>query len=122
VDVDQEISGNTEAEMEQRLSYLEQIIIIIIVTGGWRPPRPQPGDSFASDTTRIEALLRGIAGRGPPGDPYVSDITRLSLTEIEEKTHETAAAITRLQAQQNELHARLRELRAGQGAGSGEHH
>jgi hypothetical protein len=106
--------------MERRLSYLEQIIIIIIVTGGWRPPGHGPiGDSFAADTTRIEALLRTIGGRGPPGDPFVSDITRLSATEIEEKAHETAAAITRLQAQQNELHARLRELRAAPAAGSG---
>ncbi len=103
--------------MEQRLSYIEQIIIIIIVTGGWKPP--VHGDLFASDTTRIEALLRTIGGRGPPGDPAVSDLTRLSVAEIEEKVHETAAAITRLQAQQNELHARLRELRAGPGAGSG---
>jgi hypothetical protein len=105
--------------MEQRLSLLEQIIIIIIVTGGWRPPRPPVGDSLATDTTRIEALLRTIGGRGPPGDPFVSDITRLSATEIEEKAHETAAAITRLQAQQNELQARLRELRAAPAAGSG---
>jgi hypothetical protein len=105
--------------MEQRLSLLEQIIIIIIVTGGWRPPRPGPvGDSFAADTTRIDALLRAIGGPRPPGDPYVSDITRLSVTEIEEKVHETAAAITRLQAQQSELHARLRELRGRPAEGS----
>ena len=105
--------------MEQRLSYLEQIIIIIIVTGGWRPPHGPVGDSFATDTSRIEALLRLIPGRGPHGDPPVSDITRLSATEIEERVHEVAAAITRLQAQQNELHARLRELRATPAAGSG---
>jgi hypothetical protein len=107
--------------MEQRLSYLEQIIIIIIINGGWRPPGHGPiGDSFAADTSRIEALLRLIPGRGPHGgDPAVSDITRLSATEIEERSHEVAAAITRLQAQQNELHARLRELRAAPAAGSG---
>jgi hypothetical protein len=108
--------------MEQRLSYLEQIIIIIIVIGGWRPPRPGPGpipDSFAVDSPRIEALVRAIGGRWPPGDPFASDITRMSAAEIEEKAHETAAAITRLQAQQNELHARLRELRAGPAAGTG---
>jgi hypothetical protein len=105
--------------MEQRLSYLEQIIIIIIVTGGWRPGHGPIGDSFAADTSRIEALLRLIPGRGPHGDPAVSDITRLSATEVEEKAHEVAAAITRLQAQQNELHARLRELRAAPAAGSG---
>ena len=102
--------------MERRLSYLEQIIIIIIVTGGWRPPGHGPGpipDPFAVDTPRLEALVRAIGGRGPPGDPYVSDITRLSVTEIEEKVHEVAASITRLQAQQTELHERLRELRAG---------
>ena len=111
---------NGEEEMEQRLSYLEQIIIIIIITGGWRPPGHGPiGDSFAADTSRIEALLRLIPGRGPPGDPPVSDITRLSATEIEERSHEVAAAITRLQAQQNELHARLRELRAAPAASSG---
>jgi hypothetical protein len=104
--------------MEQRLSYLEQIIIIIIVTGGWRPPSGPPvGDSFASDTTRIEALLRRIGGRGPIPDPITSDITRLSATDIESRSHEVAAAITRLQAEQGELHARLRELRA-QGSAS----
>jgi len=99
--------------MERRLSYLEQIIIIIIITGGWRPGHGPIGDSFAADTSRIEALLRLIPGRGPHGDPPVSDLTRLSVTEIEERVHETAAAITRLQAQQNELNARLRELRPG---------
>ena len=98
--------------LEQRLSYLEQLIIIIIVTGGWRPPTPQPpGDSFAADIPRLEALLRTIGGRHPPGDPLVSDVTRLSVTEVEEKLHETASAITRLQAFQGELNARLRELR-----------
>jgi uncharacterized small protein (DUF1192 family) len=106
--------------MEQRLSYLEQIIIIIIVTGGWRPwPGHGPiGDSVTADTARIETLLRAIGGRHPPSDSFVSDLTRLSVTEIEERVHEVAAAITRLQAQQNELHARLRELRAAP-AGSG---
>ena len=101
--------------MEQRLSYLEQIIIIIIVTGGWRPwPGHGPiGDSFAADTSRIDALIRALPGRWPPGDSFASDITRLSVTEIEEKVHEVAASITRLQAQQTELHERLRELRAG---------
>ena len=104
--------------MEQRISLLEQIIIIIIVTGGWRP-RPGPvGNSFAADTTRIDALLRVIGGRGPIPDTFASDIPRLSVTEIEERLHEVAAAITRLQAQQGELHARLRELRSRQGEGS----
>ena len=107
--------------MEQRLSYIEQIIIIIIVSGGWRPPGRGPiGDSFAADTSRMEALLRLIPGRWPPpGDLFATDIARLSATEIEERSHEVAAAITRLQAQQNELHARLRELRAAPAAGSG---
>ena len=107
--------------MEQRLSYIEQIIIIIIVSGGWRPPGHGPiGDSFAADTSRMEALLRLIPGRWPPpGDSFATDIARLSATEIEERSHEVAAAITRLQAQQNELHARLRELRAAPAAGSG---
>jgi hypothetical protein len=100
--------------MERRLSYLEQIIIIIIVVGGWRPPGHGPiGDSFAADTSRIDALIRALPGRWPPGDSFASDITRLSVTEIEERVHEVAASITRLQAQQTELHARLRELREG---------
>jgi hypothetical protein len=100
--------------MERRLSYLEQIIIIIIISGGWRPPGHGPiGDSFAADTSRIDALIRALPGRWPPGDSFASDITRLSVTEIEEKVHEVAASITRLQAQQTELHERLRELRAG---------
>jgi uncharacterized small protein (DUF1192 family) len=107
--------------MEQRLSYLEQLIIIIIVTGGWRPPGHGPGpipDPFAVDTPRLEALLRALPGRHPPGDSFASDITRLSVTEIEGRVHEVAAAITRLQAQQGELQARLRELRAGHAEGS----
>jgi hypothetical protein len=100
--------------MERRLSYLEQIIIIIIISGGWRPPGHGPiGDSFAADTSRIDALIRALPGRWPPGDSFASDITRMSVTEIEEKVHEVAASITRLQAQQTELHERLRELRAG---------
>lgn len=108
--------------MEQRISFLEQIIIIIIVTGGWRPPHVggpnPPGDSFAADTTRIQSLLRVIGGRGPIPDRFTTDITRLSVNEIEERLHEAAATITRLQAEQGELHARLRELRATQGEGS----
>jgi len=105
--------------MEQRLSFLEQIIIIIIVTGGWRPPSGPPvGDSFASDTTRIEALLRRIGGRGPIPDPITSDISRLSIADVEHRSHEVAAAITRLQAEHGELQARLRELRAGSAEGS----
>jgi len=109
-----ERSAIGEEAMEQRLSYLEQIIIIIIVTGGWKPPHGSPGDSFASDTTRVEALLHRLGGRGPIPDPITSDISRLSVTDVEHKSHEVAAAITRLQAQHGELQARLKELRASE--------
>jgi hypothetical protein len=104
--------GVGSSSLESRLSYLEQIIIIIIIGGGgWVPPRPPVGDSFTSDTTRFEALAK-LFGRGPPGDSFTPDLSRLSLAEAEDKANEVAAAITRLQAQQGELHARVKELRA----------
>jgi len=92
-------------QLEKRVSALEQIIIIIITGGG--PVWPPKGDPFASDTTRLEALFRR-----PKGDPPVSDIARFSQAEVEAQLNETAAAITRLQALQGELNARLKELRA----------
>ena len=100
-------------QLTARLSYLEQIIIIII-TGGLIPPRPPKGDPFATDTTRLEALLRRGAGGFPfpPGDPFASDVARLSLEDVESETNEVAASIVRLQARQGELAARLKELRA----------
>ena len=46
--------------LEARVSALEQIIIIIISSGGWRPGGPYGGDPFNTDTTRLEALYRHI--------------------------------------------------------------
>jgi hypothetical protein len=103
--------GFGSSSLEARVSYLEQLIIIIIIGGGgYVPGRPPVGDSFSSDTTRFEALAR-LVGRGPPGDPFSADISRLSLAEAEDKANEVAATITRLQAHQGELHARVKELR-----------
>jgi|SRR5271157_2332914 len=102
------------SNLEARVGLLEQIIIIIIVHGGWTPPgRPggPPGDSFASDTSRIEALFRTI-GR-PHGDPPAVDIARLSLQEAEDRANQVAASIGRLQAQHGELQARIKEMRGG---------
>jgi hypothetical protein len=103
---------------ETRLSYLEQIIIIIIINGGWRPPIPHPGDSFASDMTRLEALSRVVGGRPPIGDTFAPDITRLSLQELEDRVNEVAAAVTRLQGHHGELNARLKEMRTKSVEGS----
>jgi hypothetical protein len=94
--------------LEARVSALEQIIIIIISSGGWRPGGPYGGDPFNTDTTRLEALYRHI----PKGDPFASDVTRLSVTEVEEKALQVSAELTRLQGLQGELNARLKELRA----------
>jgi hypothetical protein len=103
--------------VDSRLSYIEQIIIIIIVYGGWRPPVIGPGvDPAAADTTRLDALQRVIGGRWPVGDRFSPDISRMTLAEIEDQAGETAAAITRLQAQHGELTARLKEMRSSGGA------
>jgi len=99
--------------LESRLGNLEElcIIIIIIVLGGGRGGvgPPNPGDSFASDTTRMEALMRLI--RRPHGDPFASDIARLSAEAIESRLLEVAAELTRLRSHEGELSARLKELR-----------
>ena len=95
--------------LEARISALEQIIIIII-TGGW-PPRGPVGDSFASDSSRIEALYRAVGPHIPKGDPFVVDVPRLSLAEAEEKALHVASEITRLQALHGELSAHLKEHR-----------
>ena len=101
--------------LESRVSALEQIIIIIIVSGGWRPGLPggpYGGDPFNTDSTRLEALYRTIGPHIPKGDPFASDLTRLSVTEVEEKALQVSAELTRLQGLQGELNARLKELRA----------
>jgi len=94
--------------LERRVSALEQLVIVVVSGGGTLPHLPHRGDPFASDTTRIEALYRR---GGPIVDPAILDITRLSLQELETQANEVSAAITRLQAHQGELHARLKELR-----------
>ena len=99
---------------EARLSALEQIIIIIILGGGIPRPNP-PGDSFASDSVRYEALMRafrpGHFPPYPPGDSFASDITRATASELESALHQLNAEMTRLRAKEGEIHARLKDLR-----------
>jgi hypothetical protein len=103
---------------EARLSALEQIIIIIITGGGYIPRPPPPGDSFASDSVRFEALLRSIRpGPFPPGDSFASDITRASVAELESSLHQVNAELTRLRAREGEINARLKDLRGEQASG-----
>ena len=99
--------------LDARLSALEQIIIIIVVSGGWRPPGVggPSVDPGPSDYTRLDALYRVIGGHIPKGDPFAADLTRLSITEVEDKILQVAGEVTRLQALQGELNARLGELR-----------
>jgi hypothetical protein len=101
---------------EARLSALEQIIIIIVLGGGFPRPNPNPpGDSFASDSVRYEALMRafrpGHFPPYPPGDSFASDITRASLSELESALHQVNAELTRLRAREGEINARLKDLR-----------
>jgi hypothetical protein len=98
--------------LESRLGNLEEllIIIIIIVLGGGKGGPPPVGDNFASDTTRMEALMRLIR-RPPVGDSFSSDISRLSHEAIESRLLEISAELTRLRAHEGELNARLKELR-----------
>jgi len=70
--------------LERRVSALEQLVIVVVNGGGTLPHLPH------------RAIL---------------DIPRLSLQELETQANEVSAAITRLQAHQGELHARLKELR-----------
>ena len=99
---------------DARLSALEQIIIIIILNGGWRPGGGGPSvDPGPGDYTRMEALARAfIPHRPPPGDSFANDLSRFSLAEAEEKALQVSAEITRLQALHGELNARLKDLRA----------
>jgi hypothetical protein len=98
--------------LEARISALEQIIIIIITGGGHFPGVPPKGDSFASDTTRLDALA-GLRGWIPKGDPFAADISRLSLVAAESALLQVSAELTRLRGVEVELTARLDELRAG---------
>ena len=99
-------SGSFDA----RLSAIEQSIIVIISSGGWKPN--PVGDHFASDSTRLDALSRVIGPHIPKGDPLAADLTRMTVTEVEEKALQVSAEVTRLQGLQGELTARLKELRA----------
>jgi len=99
--------------LEGRISALEQIIIIIIIGGGGRlPGGPPKGDSFASDTTRMDALSK-LTGWIPKGDPFAADISRLSLVAVESALLQVSAELTRLRSVEVELTARLEELRTG---------
>ena len=127
--------------LEARLSALEQIIIIIIIGGGF-PGVPPKGDSFATDQTRIEALARGlhgfrppwgpgtdpavtdttrlealyrILGHGPIGDPFSPDLARLSAVELESGVHRVNAELVRLRALESQMQDRLREIKAQSG-------
>jgi hypothetical protein len=100
--------------IESRVSNLEElfIIIIIIFGGGGRPGGGGPvGDTFSSDSTRMEALLRAL--RGPiRGDPPAVDLTRMPEEAVESRLLEVNAELTRLRSQEAELSTRLKELRA----------
>ena len=98
--------------LEQRLSALEQIIIIIITGGRW-PPRPGPGpipDTFATDYTRLDALQRFVR---PRGDPPPIDVSRLSLVAAEQALLDINAELTRLQGLTTEVEAHMKRLRGG---------
>jgi hypothetical protein len=101
--------------IEDRLGNLEElcIIIIIIIIGGGRGRGgggvgPIP-DNFATDTTRLQALMNFV--RPPHGDPPPPDISRLSAEAIESRLLDLGAEVTRLRSQEGELNARLKELR-----------
>lgn len=101
--------------VESRISNIEElciIIIIIISGGGWGGGvrRPPPGDSFADDTTRMEALMRLVR---PHGDPPVVDLARMPVESIESRLLQVNAELTRLRSHEAELSARLKELRGG---------
>jgi hypothetical protein len=92
--------------VESRLGNLEElvIIIIIIIIGGGRPGGGGPvGDSFSSDMTRVDAVMRALRGR--IGDPPAVDLTRMPEEAVESRLLEVNAELTR-------LNARLKELRA----------
>jgi hypothetical protein len=98
--------------VEARLSNLEELLIIIIIIiiggrGGHGPP--VVGDTFTTDTSRIEALMRLV--RPPRGDPGPPDIARMSLEVAEARLLEVNAELTRLRAHEAELNTRLKELR-----------
>jgi len=97
--------------VEARLSNLEEllIIIIIIIIGGRGGHGPPVGDTFTTDTSRIEALMRLV--RPPRGDPGPPDIARMSLEVAEARLLEVNAELTRLRAHEAELNTRLKELR-----------
>lgn len=100
--------------LEARLGNLEELLIIIVIhvlgggRGGIGPP--PVGDNFATDTSRMEGLMRLIR-RPPVGDSFSSDISRLSHEAIEARLLEISAELTRLRAHESELGARLKELR-----------
>ncbi|HWF78582.1 MAG TPA: hypothetical protein VN694_15565 [Caulobacteraceae bacterium] len=102
--------------LEQRLSALEQIIIIIITggRGGWWPPRPNPGDSFATDYSRLDTLQRFVR---PRGDPPPIDVSRLSLVAAEQALLDINAELTRLQGLTGEVEAHMKRLRSGKAGG-----
>jgi hypothetical protein len=137
-DVQWEANMSSIEQLTQRVSYLEQLVIVAVLGGGpiplphWPPggPTPDPGptdyarmealrrvvgrgDPPATDAARLEALYRAVLGGGR-GDPPAADLARLSLAETETLHNDVGAAITRLQARQVEINARLKELR-GQG-------
>jgi|HubBroStandDraft_1064217.scaffolds.fasta_scaffold599607_1 hypothetical protein len=101
--------------VESRISNIEELVIIIIIIvfgGGGRPGGGGPvGDTFSSDTTRLDAVMRAL--RGPiRGDPPAVDLTRMPEEAVESRLLEVNAELTRLRSQEAELSARLKELRA----------
>lgn len=99
--------------LEARISYLEQIIIIIIIGGGF-PGFPPKGDSFATDSSRLEALTRfggSVPFPRPIGDPFSPDLARLSAIELESGVHQVNAELVRLKALEAQMQDRLKDVK-----------
>jgi hypothetical protein len=93
--------------LESRLGNLEElviIIIIIVIGGGGRPGGGGPvGDTFSSDMTRVEAVMRAL--RGGTHGAHGHDVAQMPEEAVESRLLEVNAELTR-------LNARLKELRA----------
>jgi hypothetical protein len=92
--------------LESRLGNLEElviIIIIIVIGGGGRPGGGGPvGDTFSSDMTRVDAVMRALRGRT---HGHGDDVAQMPEEAVESRLLEVNAELTR-------LNARLKELRA----------
>jgi hypothetical protein len=92
--------------VESRLGNLEElviIIIIIIIGGGGRGGGGPVGDTFSSDMTRVDAVMRALRGRTHGG--HGDDVAQMPEEAVESRLLEVNSELTR-------LNARLKELRA----------